>query len=88
MSAALAVTNPKVQQTATISLTGATATTSYVLRIAHPGGETETHAIKTDGSGNYTQTYVPAESGTATINLDPVPTATGTTATTTVTHTH
>lgn len=88
MSAALSVSNSKLQGTATVSLTGASATTSYVLRIVHPEGATEVHTIKTDGSGNATQTYVPQEPGTCTVNLDPVPTTTGVTATTTATHSH
>lgn len=81
-------TSPKVDQVATVTLSGASNNTTYVLRISHPGGATETHTITTNGSGTAAQTYVPQESGTATFNVDPIPAASGSTATTTATHGH
>lgn len=85
--ASVSVGTAKVRQPATVTVSGASASTAYLLRIVHPGGATETHKVTTDGSGNATQTYVPQEPGTVTVNLDPVATVTGAAATTTATHT-
>ena len=87
MAATVSVSaNPKVGVPTTVTVAGASNNTAYVLRIAHPGGGTETHNVTTNGSGGVSVTYVPQDHGTATITLDPAPTSSGTTASTTANH--
>ena len=64
--------NPKLYQTTTASVTGATATTAYYLSIATPHGGTKTYNFKTDGSGNASIAVVTGEAGTHTVNVYPL----------------
>lgn len=68
MAAALAVTNCKVHDTATVNLTGDTATTSRIVQITDPDGRTQSFNVITDGSGAASVKFVPQLAGKYVIN--------------------
>ena len=68
MAAALAVTNCKVHDTATINLTGDTAAAQRLIQIVDPDGRTQTFNVTCDGSGAASVKFVPQLAGKYTVN--------------------
>ena len=79
---------PLKRQLTTITGSGFSASTSYVLTITDPGGGTSHPVVKSDGAGAFTYPWVVTEPGTFTVDVRPLTEHTGTTsATATVTAT-
>ena len=69
MSAALALTLGSAPLTVTtVSGTGFSNSTAYDVKIASPGGQVRVVTVTSDGSGNFTTTFVPQGRGTYTVN--------------------
>lgn len=56
-------------QTVTLSYTGLTDSTQYVVIDVYPDGSTRTHPFTSSNTGTHTHTYVVGANGTYTTNL-------------------
>lgn len=73
MTAALAVTSPVAEPFVSCTLTGSgfTAATAYILTVLTPSGQTRRIEVTSDGSGAFTAQLIPQTRGTLTVAARP-----------------